>query len=76
MAKQAASGTRRDLFDSIRDMLDKTPGQSIRELAIKLKTNRTYLAGYLMALEDYGYVSSRNVGPARVYFNKPKEVTR
>lgn len=52
--------------------MKETPGQSVIELSKKLKVNRTYLAGYLKALEEEGYVESRKIGPARVYFNKEK----
>lgn len=39
-------------------------------LKIKFGINRTFLAGYLQALEDMNIVTSREVGPARVYYNK------
>ena len=60
----------RELFERIVSLLKETPGQSVKELATKLKTNRTFLAGYLRAMEDEGYVSSRWVGPARLYYKK------
>jgi len=51
-------------------LLEEDPGQPVKDLARKLGVNRTYLAGYLKALEDQGYVKSKRIGPARVYFNK------
>lgn len=53
----------------IRSLLGKVPGQSVKELADKLGDNRTAVSGYLRALEDLGYVTSRRVGPAKVYHN-------
>ena len=50
-------------------LLEEDPGQSVKDLARMLGVNRTYLAGYLKALEDQGYVKSKRIGPARVYFN-------
>ena len=50
-------------------LLEEDPGQPVKDLARKLSVNRTYLAGYLKALEDQGYVKSKRIGPARVYFN-------
>lgn len=44
------------------------PGQPIKDLAKKLGVNRTFLAGYLKALENQGYVKSRRIGPTKVYF--------
>ena len=61
---------REELRVKIISLLDRTPGQAVKELATELGVNRTYLAGYLQALEDMGYVKSRNIGPARAYFNK------
>ena len=40
----------------------------VKDLARKLGVNRTYLAGYLKALEDQGYVRAKRIGPAKVYF--------
>ena len=53
-------------------LLEEDPGQPVKDLARKLGVNRTYLAGYLKALEDQGYVKSKRIGPARVYFNKKR----
>jgi predicted transcriptional regulator len=61
------------LFGKIRALLEEVPGQSVKELASKLKVNRTFLAGYLQAMEDKGYVNSRKVGPARMYYNRQKK---
>jgi predicted transcriptional regulator len=63
-----------DLTDRILKLLEKDPGQPVQELAKELKINRTFLAGYLKALENQGYVKSKRIGPAKVYFNvKNKE---
>ena len=59
-----------ELRSTIIDLLEATPGQSIKELAIKLGVNRISLAGYLQALEDEGHLFSRKLGPARIYYNK------
>ena len=45
--------------------LEKDPGQQIQQLARDLKVNRTFLAGYLLALENVGYVKSKKIGPAK-----------
>jgi predicted transcriptional regulator len=58
----------------IKASLHKDPGQTVKQLAIQLKVNRTFLAGYLKALEDQGYVRSKAIGPARVYFNESSKV--
>ena len=50
-------------------LLEEDPGQPVKDLARKLGVNRTYLSGYLKALEDQGYVKSKRIGPAKVYFN-------
>ncbi len=65
----------RKTYDKIRSLLDEVPGQSVKELAAKLGENRTLVSGYLRALEDLGYVTSRPIGPARVYYNETKEMT-
>lgn len=57
-----------DLTDRILRLLEKDPGQAVQALANELKINRTFLAGYLKALENQGYVKSKKIGPARVYF--------
>ena len=58
------------LVDKIVAILEKDPGQSVKEMASQLEVNRTFLSGYLKALEDQGYVKSKRIGPAQVYFNK------
>ncbi len=60
------------------ELLEKDPGQTIKQLAEELNVNRTFLAGYLKALESQGYVRSKKIGPAKVYFNvkKAEEVVR
>jgi predicted transcriptional regulator len=57
-----------DLTDRILRLLEGDPGQQIQQLAKELKVNRTFLAGYLKALENQGYVKSKRIGPAKVYF--------
>jgi len=52
------------------ELLEKDPGQTIKQLAEKLEVNRTFLAGYLKALENQGYVKSKKIGPAKVYFKE------
>jgi len=59
----------RNLTTEIVELLKAQPGQSVKEIAKQMDVNRTFLSGYLRALEDEGYVRSRNIGPARVYFN-------
>ena len=58
------------LTDEIVELLDKDPGQSVKEMAEQLDVNRTFLSGYLKALEDQGFIKSKKIGPAKVYFNK------
>ncbi|MGC9086542.1 MAG: MarR family transcriptional regulator [Thermoproteota archaeon] len=59
-----------DTFSNkVKDILSKTPGLSIKEIAKSLKVSRQYMAGFLKALEEKGDVRSRKVGPARIYFN-------
>ncbi|MEM2212330.1 MAG: winged helix-turn-helix domain-containing protein [Candidatus Nezhaarchaeales archaeon] len=50
------------------ELLEKDPGQTVKQLAEQLSVNRTFLAGYLKALESQGYVRSKKIGPAKVYF--------
>jgi len=51
-------------------LLENDPGQLVKDLAKKLGVNRTFLAGYLKALENQGYVKSKRIGPAKVYFKR------
>jgi predicted transcriptional regulator len=57
-----------NLTETIIKLLEKDPGQQIQQLAKALKVNRTFLAGYLSALESEGKVKSKKIGPAKVYF--------
>jgi len=52
------------------ELLEKNPGQTVKQLAEQLSVNRTFMAGYLKALENQRYVRSKKIGPAKVYFNK------
>jgi len=63
-----------NLSYKIIEELRKNPGQSVKELARQLNVNRTFLAGYLEALKNQGYVKSKRIGPAKVYFNKTVKV--
>jgi predicted transcriptional regulator len=51
------------------ELLNGQPGQSVKEIAKQMSVNRTFLSGYLSALEGLGYVRSRKIGPAKVYFS-------
>ena len=57
------------VYETIQALLEDIPGQSVKELAEQVGDNRTVISGYLRALEDLGYVSSRRVGPAKMYYN-------
>ena len=59
-----------DLTTKIIKLLENDPGQVVKELAKKLGVNRTFLAGYLKALENQGHVKSKRIGPAKVYFKR------
>jgi predicted transcriptional regulator len=58
-----------DLIVRIIKLLENDPGQTIKDLAKKLGVNRTFLAGYLEALENQDYIKSKRIGPAKVYFS-------
>jgi predicted transcriptional regulator len=58
----------RTLSKRIIELLERSPGQTVKELANQLEVNRTFLSGYLRALEEQGSVKSKEIGPARVYF--------
>lgn len=58
----------RPLSRRIISLLRKDPGISIKEMATELHLNRTFVAGYLQALEDLGRVRSKMIGPAKTYF--------
>jgi len=54
------------------ELLEKDPGQTVKQLAEELSVNRTFLSGYLEALENDGRVKSKRIGPAKVYFRRDK----
>jgi len=58
------------LIAKIIKLLEDDPGQPIKDMAKKLNVNRTFLAGYLKALEDQGYIKSKRIGHAKVYFKE------
>lgn len=62
------------LSEKILGLLEKDPGQSVKEMAAQLEVNRTFLSGYLKALEDQGFIKSKKIGPAKVYFNESKKI--
>jgi predicted transcriptional regulator len=62
----------RKLTVRIIELLKAQPGQSVKEIAKQMDVNRTFLSGYLSALEEQGYVRSRKIGPAKVYFNNER----
>ena len=59
-----------DLTSRIIELLVNDPGQPVKELAKKLKINRTFLSRYLKALENQDFVKSKKIGPAKVYFKE------
>ena len=59
-----------ELTEKIIKLLEKDPGQTVKNLSEALQVNRNFLAGYLKALENQGYVKSKKIGPAKVYFKK------
>lgn len=60
--------TKKTLSQAVVRSLGEKPGQSVKEIALSLKVNRQFLSGYLTCLEENGEVTSRSVGPARIYF--------
>jgi len=60
------------LTSKLIELLGRDPGQTVKQLAEQLKVNRTFLSGYLRALENQGYVKSKKIGPAKVYFEESK----
>jgi len=64
------TGKYSNLKSRITKLLEEDSGQSVKELAEKLGINRIFLAGYLKALEDQGYVKVKRIGPAKVYFKE------
>jgi Mn-dependent DtxR family transcriptional regulator len=61
------TGEREDLTARIIKLLENDPRQAVKDLAKQLGVNRTFLAGYLRALENQGYVKSERIGPAKIY---------
>jgi DNA-binding Lrp family transcriptional regulator len=61
-----------DLTTEIIKLLENDPGQTVKDLARKLGINRTFLAGYLKALENQGYVKSLKTYPG-IGIPKPLE---
>lgn len=57
------------LTRTILESLEDDPAMSVKEMAQRLGLNRTFLSGYLTALENEGRIRSKNIGPARAYFN-------
>lgn len=57
-----------DIAAEVIELLEENPAQTIKQMAEQLKVNRTFLAGYLKAMEAQGSVKSKEIGPARVYF--------
>ena len=43
------------------ELLDEDPGQTVKQLAQQLGVNRTYLAGYLKALENKDILSQKEL---------------
>jgi len=60
------------LTPKLMQLLEKDPGQTVKQLSEQLHVNRTFLAGYLKALENQGFVKSKSIGPAKVYFRQVK----
>ena len=60
---------RTELSKKIKKLLSKTPGLSVKEIAKASGVNRQFMAGFLCAMEENGEFYSREVGPARIYFN-------
>jgi predicted transcriptional regulator len=54
----------RELFDDVKYWRT----DSSKDLSNKLGVIRTFLAGYLKALENQDYVKSKRIGPTKVYF--------
>jgi predicted transcriptional regulator len=47
--------------------------KSVEEMSNELQIHRTWLAGYLAALETQGIIESKKIGRMRVYFQKESE---
>jgi predicted transcriptional regulator len=59
-----------DLSKKVKRVLLQNPGLSIKEIAKATDVNRQFMAGFLFKMEEKGEVSSRKVGPARIYFSR------
>ena len=57
-----------DLTKRVKAALAKEPGLSVKDMATRLELNRQFMAGALAIIEERKEVSSRRVGPARIYF--------
>ena len=62
-----------NITEKVLSMLEKDPGKNVKDMAQRLKVNRTFLAGYLEALENEGCLKSKKIGPAKVYFKERSE---
>jgi len=49
------------LTPRLMQLLEQDFGQTVKQLTEQLDVNRTFLAGYLKALENQGYVKSKNI---------------
>jgi len=62
------------LAEKIIDLLNDDPGQAVKNMVKKFEIDRILLSGYLKALEDQGYIKSKKIVPAKVYFNESRNV--
>lgn len=67
------SKSQNKLIPKLIKLLEKDPRQTVKQLAEQFGANRTFLAGYLKALENQGFVRSKKIGSAKVYFNMTGE---
>jgi predicted transcriptional regulator len=51
-------------------LLKRRAGRYVKEVARQMDVNRTFLSGYLSALEEHGCVKSGKIGPVKVYFKR------
>jgi predicted ArsR family transcriptional regulator len=58
----------RELTERILRLLETDRFQSIEQLSNELKIHRTWLAGYLAALENQEIIGFKRIGRAKVYF--------
>jgi len=56
------------LIPGLVEFLEKNTWQTMKQVAEQLNVNRTFLSGYLKALENQEYIESKKIGPANVYF--------